>query len=56
MDFITNFPILIEWKKVSYDTILIIVNHLTKIIYYKLVKITMNVAGLSKVIINMVVK
>lgn len=36
--------------------ILVIVNCLTKMIYYKLVKTTIDVASLAKIIINMVVK
>lgn len=38
-----------------YDFILVIINWLTKMIYYKLVKITINVHRLIKVIIDMVV-
>ena len=34
---------------------LVIVNCLTKIIYYKFVKITINISGLVKIIINIIV-
>ena len=44
------------WKGNNYNLILIIINCLTKIMYYKLVKITINFIGLIKIIINMVVQ
>lgn len=47
--------ILVDRKDNSYDLILIIVNFLTKIVYYKLVKTTINIVGLVEVIINIVV-
>ena len=34
---------------------LVIINYLTKIVYYKLVKITINISGLIKVIIDVVI-
>ena len=55
MDFVTGLPISTDWKKDSHDSILVIVDRLTKIVYYKLVKITINALGLGKVIINIVV-
>ena len=56
MDFIMGLPILTDWKKNYYDLIFVIINWLIKIVYYKLVKITMNVLGLVKVIINVVIR
>ena len=56
MDFVTGLPILTDWKEDSYDSILVIVNRLMKMVYYKLVKVTIDVVGLAKVIINMVVR
>lgn len=56
IDFKTGLPILTDWKVDSYDTIPIIVNRLTKIVYYKQINIMINAAGLAKVIIDMVVK
>ena len=52
MDFITGLPILTDWKGDSDDSILVIVDLLTKMIYYKLVKVTINTLGLAEVIIN----
>lgn len=38
----------------SYELILVIINFLTKIIYYKLVKTMINIIGLAKIIIDIV--
>ena len=56
MDFITGLPILTDWKKDSYNSILVIVDRLTKIVHYKSVKVTINAPGLAKVIIDVVVR
>ncbi len=55
MDFITGFPISANWKGDSYDSILVIVDRLTKMVYYKPVKVTIDAPGLAKVIIDVVV-
>ena len=54
MDFVTGLPISTDWKGDNYDSILVIVNWLTKMVYYELVKVTIDVPGLAEVIINMV--
>ena len=56
MDFVTNLPISTNSKENSYDSILIIINWLTKMVYYKLIKVIINIPGLVKVIINMVMR
>ena len=56
MDFVTGLPISTNWKEDSYDSILVIVDRLTKMVHYKPVKITINTPGLTKVIINVVVR
>ena len=56
MDFVTGLPILADWKGDSYDLILVIVDQLTKMVYYKPVKVTINAPGLVKVIINVIVR
>lgn len=38
------------WKKNNYDTILIIEDCLTKMVYHELVKIIIDVAGLAETI------
>ena len=55
IDLVIGLPILANWKGDSYNSILVIVDWLTKMIYYEPVKITINTAGLAKVIIDMVV-
>ena len=56
MDFVTNLPVLTNWKGDSYDSILVIGHWLTKMVYYKSVKITINAPDLAEVIINVVVR
>ncbi len=56
MNFITSLPISVNWKGDSYDLILVIIDRLTKMIYYKPVKVIINIPGLAKMIINMVVR
>ena len=55
MDFVTGLPISINWKEDSYDSILVIVDWLTKMVHYKPVKITFNAPGLAEGIIDVVV-
>ena len=54
MDFITGLTILADWKGDNYDLILVIIDRLTKMIYYEPVKITIDALGLAKMIINMI--
>ena len=56
MDFVTGLPLSSNWKGDSYDSILVIVNRLTKIMHYKLVKVNIDAPGLAKVIIDVVVQ
>lgn len=46
----------IDRKGNSYNSILVIVNCVTKMVYYKLIKVTINIPSLAEVIINMVVQ
>ena len=55
MDFVIGFSILANWKGDSYDSILIIVDRLTKMVHYEPVKVIIVVPGLAEVIIDMVV-
>ena len=55
MDFVTGLLLSSEWKDNNYDSILVIVNQLTKIVHYELVKVTTNPPELAEVIINVVV-
>ena len=54
MDFVTGLSISTDWKGNSYDSILVIVDRLTKMVDYKPVKITINASGLAEVIIGVV--
>ena len=56
MEFVTGPPISTDWKRNSYNSILVIVNRLTKIVYYKPIEITINAPRLAKVIIDVVVR
>ena len=51
----TGLPISTSWKRDSYDSILVIVDWLTKMVHYKPVKITIDASGLAEVIIDVVV-
>ena len=55
MDFVT-LPILTDWKEKNYDSILVMVNRLTKMIDFEPVKITIGALRLAEVIINVVVR
>ena len=55
MDFVTDLSILVDWKNDNYDLILVIVDQLTKMIYYIPIKITINAQNLAKMIINVMV-
>ena len=56
MDFVTGLPILTEWKGDNYDSILVIVDWLTKMVHYAPVKLTIDAPGLAKVILDVVVR
>ena len=56
MDFVTGLPVSTNWKGETYDSILVIVDRLTKMVHYKPVKVTIDAPGLAKVIIDVVVR
>ena len=56
IDFITGLPISVDWKDDSYNLILVIIDWLTKMVHYNLVKVTINAPNLAEVIINVVVR
>ena len=56
MDFVTGLPLSANWKDNNYDSILVIVTRLTKILHYEPVKVTIDVPGLAEVIINVVIR
>lgn len=56
IDFVTQLSILINYKDDSYNIILVIVNYFKKMVHYKLVKITIDVAGLVEDILDIVMR
>ena len=55
IDFVTRLPQSADWRDNSYDLILVIVNWLTKIVYYKPLQMIITAPTLAKVILNIVV-
>ena len=56
IDFVTGLLLSADWKGDSYDSILVIVDRLTKMVHYELVKVTIDAPGLAEVIIDVVVR
>lgn len=56
IDFVTGPPLLIIRKSNSYNPILVVVDCLTKMVYYKLIKTTIDTASLAKIIIYIKVR
>ncbi len=56
MDFITGLPVFTNWKGETYDSILVIIKQLTKMVYYEPVKVTIDAPALAEVIIEVVVQ
>lgn len=54
IDFVTSLPILKDWKEDDYTSILVIIDKLTKIVYFKLFKITINVVRQVQIIIYII--
>ena len=55
MDFVTGLLVSTNWKGETYDSILVIVDRLSKMVHYKPVKVTIDASGLAEVIINVIV-
>ncbi len=56
MNFVIGLPISADWKGDSYDSILVIVDWLTKMIHYEPIKVTIEVPGLAELIIDVIVR
>ncbi len=56
MDFVTGLPVSTNWKGETYDSILVIVDWLTKMVHYEPVKVTIDAPGLAEFIIDVVVR
>lgn len=55
INFMTKLLLSTNWKGNSYISILVIVNRLTKMIYCKPIQTTIDVSGVAKVIIDVIV-
>ena len=55
MDFVTGLLLSADWKGDCYDSILVIVNQLTKMVHYEQVKVTIDAPGLAEIILDVVV-
>lgn len=55
MNFVTGLFISTNRKRDNYNSIFVIINWLTKIVYYQPVNVTINVPGQAKVDIDIVV-
>lgn len=56
MDFVTRILKSNNWRGVEFDLILVIVERLTKMVYYKSVLIILNVKQLAEVLIDAISK
>ncbi len=56
MDFVSCLPISSDWKDDNYDSILVIVDRLMKMVHYIPVKVTIDASGQAEVIIDMVLR
>ncbi len=56
MDFVTGLPVSTNLKGETYDSILVIVDRLTKMVHYEPVKVTIDAPALAEVIIEAVVQ
>ena len=56
MNFVTGLPLSVDWNSNSDDSILLIVDCLTKMMHYELVKVTTDTLDLAELIIDVVVR
>ena len=55
MDFVLGLPQSADWRGNGYDSILVFVNWLTKLVHYKSVQTTITAPALAEIILNVVV-
>ena len=55
MDFINGLPVSTNWKSDSYNSILVVVDRLTKMVHYEPVQITIDAPGVAEVIIDVII-
>ena len=56
IDLVTGLPLSTNWKDKTYDSILLIVDRLIKMVHYEPVKLTIDAPGFAEVIIDVVVR
>ena len=56
IDFVIGLPVFKKWKSETCNSILVIVDRLIKMVYYKLVQVTINTRGLANVIIIAIIR
>lgn len=56
MNFVIGLLVLTNYKKKSYDYILIIINWLIKIVHYKSIKVIINALELVKIFLNTIIQ
>lgn len=56
MDIMTGLPISMDCKGDGYDSILVIVDRLTKMVHYEPLKVTIDAPGSAEVILDVVVR
>lgn len=56
MDFVLGLPKSKNWQEVEYDSIFVIVNRLTKMVYYEPILIILDAEQLAEVLIKTVIK
>lgn len=55
MELIIGPPVTTNWKSKTYDSILVIINRLMEMVYYKPVKVTIDALALIKIISKMMI-
>lgn len=55
MDFLTGFLVLTNWKGDSYDGVFVILDRLTNVIDYTLIKTMIDATNLTEIIMDVVV-
>lgn len=56
MNFVIRLPVYSNRKSKTYNSILVIIDQLIKMVYYKLVKVIIHASGLIGLILDMVVR
>lgn len=56
MDIVIGVLVFINQNNKSYNSIFVIINRFIKMVYYRSVKVTINVLALAKLIINIVIR